>query len=125
MKAFTAILFSLFFLLTTMQQATFLLLYKLNEKSITEKYCVNKMVPGTCCHGKCHLNKTMAKSERDTKNPFSTTNIKIKEVEVILLQLQKETLFLQHSIQPFLSNYSSALLDGSSFSLIKPPVVLG
>ena len=103
-----------------------MLLYKLNEKSITEKYCVNKDVTGSCCHGKCHLNKTIAKSENeDTKNPFSNLNVKVKEVEVFFHQPQKTTspLFsfqLKHS-----NNYSFILLDGVESLLIKPPTVLG
>ncbi|MDB5228804.1 MAG: hypothetical protein JWN78_2997 [Bacteroidota bacterium] len=126
MKAFCAVIFSLFFLLTTMQTTAFLLLYKLNEKKITEKYCVNKSVPGSCCKGKCHLNKTIAKSENETsKNPFSTTNVKIKEVEIICLQLL-------HSVIPsslhitFLPDPSFfSLLKGFGYSLIKPPAVFG
>lgn len=127
MKAIAAILFSVFFLLTTLQQTTFLLLYKLNEKSITEKYCVNKNVAGSCCHGKCHLNKTIAKSENENdKNPFSNLNIKVKEVEIFCQQLQKKS-----SVEVIVDklnteySYTSLLQEGVSSSLIKPPTVLG
>jgi hypothetical protein len=126
MKAFFAILFSCFFMLTTMQQTAILLLYKLNEKTITEKYCVNKKVPGSCCHGKCHLNKTIAKSESEnTRNPFSTSNIKIKEVEVYCQQLLTTEAPVLSTPSTTISLYSSSLLEGFSFSLIKPPAVLG
>ena len=126
MKALASILFSFFFLLTTMQQTSFYLLYKLNEKSITEKYCVNKNVVGSCCKGKCHLNKTIAKAENeDTKNPFSTLNIKIKEVEVFFSQILKpETAAISFHLK-HKSNYTSLLLEGFHISLIKPPTVLG
>lgn len=127
MKAFAAILFSVFFLLTTMQQTTFLLLYKLNEKSITQKYCVNKNVAGSCCHGKCHLNKTISKAENeDSKNPFSSSINKVKEVEVFCHQLQKITLpslFSKEHVHA--SHYASLLLEGVGHALIKPPAVLG
>ncbi len=109
-----------------MQQTTFLLMYKLNEKSITEKYCVNKNVKNSCCHGSCHLNKTLAKSENeDNRNPFSTLNIKIKEVEIFFNQIVKteapaSTLRLKHK-----SNYISHLSEGFHTSLLKPPTVLG
>ncbi len=104
-----------------------MLLYKLNEKSITEKYCVNKNVAGSCCKGKCHLNKTIAKSEDENeKNPFSNLNVKVKEVEVFCQQLQNLSSF--EIITDKLNTiylYSPLLLEGVSSSLIKPPTVLG
>jgi len=129
MKAIFAILFSAFFLLTSMQETAFLLLYKLNEKAITEKYCVNKNVVGSCCKGSCHLNKTIAKTENENnKNPFSTTNIKLKEVEIFFSLLNKiqevSSLNSSEFKQNKSKNYSSNLLEGFTFSLIKPPTVL-
>jgi hypothetical protein len=125
MKALTAILFSVLFLLTTMQQTTLLLLYKLNEKAITEKYCVNKKT-NSCCHGKCHLNKTIAKSESENnKNPFSTTNGKTKDVEVFYHSLQHRTEYIATQKRTISFVQASPLLKGFSFSLLKPPCVLG
>ena len=125
MKAFFAILFSAFFLLTTMQEATFMLLYKLNEKSITEKYCVNKNVEGSC-----HLNKTIAKAENeDSKNPFSILNLKVKDIEIFYSQLykiQEISLSVSLNLSQLKSKYySSIVLDGFASSLIKPPTILG
>jgi hypothetical protein len=126
MKAFCAILFSCFFLLTTMQQTSLLLLYKLNEKEITEKYCVNKKVPGSCCHGKCHLNKAISKSENEnTRNPFSTSTFKIKEVEVFCQQLQHIEPVLLSAVKACPSAFYAPILKGFSSSAIKPPAVSG
>lgn len=126
MKACCALIFSVFFLLTSMQTTAFLLLYKLNEKKITERYCVNKSVPGSCCRGKCHLNKTIAKSENEnTRNPFSTTNVKIKEIEIICLQLLHAVIPSSLNITLLREPYSFSLLKGFAFSLIKPPAVFG
>ena len=129
MKALSAILFSVFFLLTTMQEASLYLLYKLNEKSITEKYCVNKNIKGSCCKGSCHLNKTIAKAENESKqNPFSVLNLKVKEVEVYLQQFYKihiETLDVFTISANFSTNYTSIILKGVVQSPVKPPAVLG
>lgn len=129
MKALSAILISFLFLLTTMQQTSFYLLYKLNEKSITEKYCVNKNVKGSCCHGSCHLNKTIAKTENEsTKNPLSAFNLKGKEIEIYLQQLQKIQNVVSAIVEKPLthkSNFFAYLSKGFYTSLIKPPAVLG
>ena len=129
MKSLFAILFSVFFLLTTMQQTSFYLLYKLNEKSITEKYCVNKNVKNSCCKGSCHLNKTIANAEKEiSNNPFSTLNIKIKEVEIFFTSLNKlqqiQTIFFSNFNQNKTHQYIAILLDGFSLTPIKPPAVL-
>lgn len=113
-----------------MQEATFMLLYKLNEKSITEKYCVNKNVEGSCCKGSCHLNKTIAKAENeDSKNPFSILNLKVKEIEIFYSQLykiQEISLSVSLNLSQLKSKYySSIVLDGFASSLIKPPTILG
>jgi hypothetical protein len=129
MKALAAILFSLFFLLTTMQELTFLLLYKFNEKAITEKYCVNKAKPMEHCNGKCHLNKTIAKAETETtQNPFSVLNLKVKEVEIYFQQFYKVyevciTAYL--TTTTFNRIYNAHLPEGVSSAPIKPPAVLG
>lgn len=125
MKALISILFSCLFLLTTMQQTAFLLLYKINEKAITEKYCVNKKVKNSCCKGKCHLNKTIAKAEENNKNPFSNSNIKIKDSEVFCQQLQKviEPTIIPGSLP--VSHYIFPLPEEVTGTLIKPPAVLG
>lgn len=128
MKALSAILFSIFFLLTTMQEASLYLMYKLNEKSITEKYCINKNVKGSCCKGSCHLNKTISKAENEnTNNPFSVLNLKVKEVEVYLQHFYKiniETLDAFIVSASFNKNYSPAILKGVTQTPIKPPTVL-
>lgn len=107
-----------------------MLLYKLNEKSITEKYCVNKNVVGSCCKGSCHLNKTIAKAENeDSKNPFSILNLKVKEIEIFYSQLykiQEISLSVSLNLSQLKSKYnSSVVLDGFASSLIKPPTILG
>jgi hypothetical protein len=129
MKALGAILFSVFFLLTTMQEATFLFLYKLNEKAITEKYCVNKAKPMEHCNGKCHLNKTIAKAETETaQNPFSVLNLKVKEVEIYIqqfYQLHEVCNTTNVTFAGYGRNFNAHLLDGVSSAPVKPPTVLG
>ena len=111
-----------------MQEATFFLLYKLNEKAITEKYCVNKNVKNSCCKGKCHLNKTIAKSENESRNPFSVLNLKVKEVEIYLqqfFQVHEVCNKTDISFAGYGLYFNAHLLEGVSAAPIKPPTVLG
>jgi hypothetical protein len=99
-----------------MQEASLYLMYKLNEKSITEKYCINKAKRHSCCKGSCHLNKTISKAENEnTNNPLSVLNLKVKEVEVYLQHFYKiniETLDAFIVSANFNTNYSSTILKG-------------
>jgi hypothetical protein len=123
MKALIGILFSAFFLLTTMQEVTFVVLYKLNEKSITERYCINKNVKGSCCHGSCHLNKTIAASENESgKHPFSTITFKLREVEITCHKIAEISFTIpDKTVTTVTPYYSSTLLKGITNTLLKPP----
>ena len=48
--------------------------YTFNKEYISKNFCINKDIPGNCCHGKCYLNKQLQKntlsndSDRDNNN---------------------------------------------------------
>ncbi|HEX5003390.1 MAG TPA: hypothetical protein VFW78_12920 [Bacteroidia bacterium] len=44
-----------------------------NKKFISSVLCVNRNVPGSTCHGKCHLKKELAKDETDLPSGESKT----------------------------------------------------
>ena len=123
MKSVSAILLATLFLLANMQQTVYVCLYQLNKKAITEKYCVNKNVKGSCCKGKCYLEKTIAQSEKETQNPFSLLNLKLKDTELLYQPLQ--WLAQQASLDLILHkpDQQYMLLDGPHNSPLKPPAV--
>jgi hypothetical protein len=124
LKALSSILLSFFLLFSGMQPAVFYLVYKLNEKAITEKYCINKNNPRSCCHGKCHLDKTIAASEKESaKNPLSLT-FKLKDVEFIVYEKMLPMLFVNETKIEFCSVYSDRLSSGFTHLPSRPPVVL-
>lgn len=127
MKSSFAILFSILFLLTSMQQTTVYILYKLNQKSITEKYCINKKVKNSCCKGSCHLKDTLNKIDKeDSKNPTSTFNLKVKEIELILYKIPNiQYAQLSENYNQFFTTEISNLSIGIKSTLLKPPCFLG
>lgn len=53
--------------------------WKLYQKEITEKYCINKNRPEMQCNGKCYLAKQMRQIETEyeqSKQPFPPKNLR-------------------------------------------------
>ena len=127
MRLFIALIFIFTLLLSTMQELTFVLLYKVNKNTITEKYCINKKVKKACCYGKCHLNKTilLAEKENNTKGNMHF-NVKGKELEIIF---QKSSTIAIKTFSCFYNkiiyNYTAKLQKGEQLALLKPPISLG
>src|SRR6187399_1985503 len=74
--------------------------YQVNKDFIAKNLCINRAKPMSCCQGKCHLNKNMAKDENQQQAPgksgqrdetplqlFSSRNIvphpELKEIDSI------------------------------------------
>lgn len=43
--------------------------YQVNRDYIAKNLCVNRFRPSCCCHGKCYLNKKIAKDESGQQAP--------------------------------------------------------
>lgn len=110
-----------------MQHTTVFLLYKINQKSITEKYCINKNKKNSCCKGSCHLNSTLNKIDKeDSKNPLASLNFKIKEIELLLYKLP--AIQFKNDIKtskPVFANITSAICTGFIITPHQPPCFLG
>ncbi|MFB9055797.1 hypothetical protein ACFFU9_03490 [Mariniflexile ostreae] len=66
---------ALLFLLTTSQQALVMVHFKLNQQSITQKFCVNKENPELQCHGNCHLKKELESTSQNNSQKNITYKI--------------------------------------------------
>ena len=64
MKRVFAYIFLFFFASVSFKQATLFGTYLLNQKAITEKFCVNKDKPLMQCNGKCHLKDALVESAK-------------------------------------------------------------
>ncbi len=119
-KGFSLILMSIF-LFVVSQQAIVIMNFKLNQKAITEQFCINKAKPELQCNGKCHLTKELQETEHtdsekrmNTKNfdlvyyqdsEFKISNFNITQIKVKLIYIE-----FQHS-EPYLE-------------VLKPPPLL-
>ena len=69
--------------------------YALNKSYIEKNLCVNRNKPQSCCHGKCHLKKELAKQVDDSTAEKKTDNKKISsnnEVKEFLVDLNNLTI---------------------------------
>lgn len=62
-KLFSVLMLSLFLLIIS-QQALIIVHFKVNQKAIEEQFCINKNSPKLECHGKCHLNIELQKTDK-------------------------------------------------------------
>ncbi|MBK8671476.1 MAG: hypothetical protein IPN93_00345 [Bacteroidetes bacterium] len=125
MKSIVSILFSFVFLLSTMQETTFILVFNLNKKAIIENYCINKAKKEMQCNARCYLKENIEKKE-DKNNPFSILNLKVREIEYCskIQHLISEISILEKIVTPLINNsYLDKLLKGIEISLIKPPTL--
>lgn len=59
--------------------------WKLNQKAITQEFCVNKAKPQLKCNGKCHLKKQITTIENEKDESSQNRNIvSIKYSETVL-----------------------------------------
>ncbi len=81
MKKFIAILLLHAFLLQLCNKVGILTWFKINQKEITELFCINKNKPELACDGKCYLKYKLQKATDSENNTSSTANPIIKQVQ--------------------------------------------
>jgi len=63
MKGFIATMLLTGLLMQVFSKQLVMAEYMVNKKFISSVLCVNRNVPGSSCHGKCHLKQELAKDE--------------------------------------------------------------
>ncbi len=97
--------------------------YALNQKEITDLFCINKDKPEMKCNGQCHLMQELNKTDSPVDNPEQESNFVEYKLSAFVLDDCKITPFLtsaylqKKEIIPFqLGNPKSA-----SSSIFQPP----
>ncbi|MFV0530678.1 MAG: hypothetical protein ACK5MD_04495 [Flavobacteriales bacterium] len=109
MKKVFGVLLTILILLIGFQQAIIVTHFKLNQKDIEEKFCINKNKPELQCHGKCYLKNKLQKtnnSEPTFNNIYQkidllpVTTFKFKEKLPIKIKSRKFTYGTIHYVEP-------------------------
>jgi hypothetical protein len=87
-KQFTHIGLILLMFFQLSHKSVVVLNWKLNQKRITEKYCVNKNRPMLHCNGQCYLSKQMRRldqEEQRERSRHSMPSERLKQIESPLI----------------------------------------
>ncbi|MFI5156257.1 MAG: hypothetical protein ACHQEM_08730, partial [Chitinophagales bacterium] len=120
LKQFITIVIMLLALVaTTFNKAIILLDYQVNKDYIATVLCVNKGNPGSCCKGKCYMNKKLQHQENQDKSTggkekFETDWFFDGPTRLLSIVLHKENYFEKHSLE---------LPKPSSTSVFHPPLL--
>jgi hypothetical protein len=88
--------------------------FSINQKELTELFCVNKQTPSTHCDGKCYLNKKLKETDQDTQQG-STVPVKHKSAteevwfceQTIFLTAPASNHILQIAVSPNHYNFQA------------------
>lgn len=102
--------------------------FKIEQKEIIDKYCVNKNKPAMHCNGKCHLNKQLEKVEEqrsEQKSPLTNAS-EIFKLELLPFYLGKGlptqfNLYSQCLLKPYNTYLNPFYLSQYPASTFHPP----
>jgi hypothetical protein len=108
------------FTLISFKQVTLFATYLMNQKSITEKFCVNKDKPIMQCKGKCHLKDALVQSESKDNTPINLEQnfliqVFFEDIEVML----KRFMNLSNNFLNFDDNFIASF----SNQVFRPPTL--
>ena len=80
---------TLIFLFVVSQQAVVIMHFKLNQKAITEQFCINKSKPELQCNGKCHLTKELQETkDSPSEKIINTRNFDLAFISYVEFELK-------------------------------------
>jgi hypothetical protein len=94
MKYLLAIAFFVMTVVQTFSKMMLMLGYEWNKDYIARNLCINRDKPKSCCHGKCFLNKKMAREESPQSNSGERT----------IRDLSESLYFPVFSVYPYLNS---------------------
>lgn len=92
----------------------FLIGWKIYQKEITEKYCINKSRPEMQCNGQCYLAKQMKKLEADyekSRQPFPPKDLKSIDFILFVQPAGKNYLKMIAFTESDMQNHGGFYLD--------------
>lgn len=92
--------------------------YSIDNKSFTEKYCINKDKPSLQCNGKCHLTK-IAKENSENNTP--TTHFLEKEIVLNQINQYENCFFPISENRKLIFSFEKNVNSGFQFTDYPPP----
>jgi hypothetical protein len=99
-------------------QIGFIAYFNLNQKQLTEKFCVNKDKANSCCQAKCYLSKKLM---TDEQNPSSEKAIHENDFPVFILPANYVFLFSSVLKLKHCTLYNVCFTNGFVNNGKKPP----
>lgn len=117
MKNTLSIFVGLLILLLSVQKTLVFSLYELEKEYVIEQLCINKDVPGSCCKGKCFIEKQT--SEKEAEGIIINVLKNIKE-DLFFSKVSTSNNAIVH-IQKVHTIDHPILLSSYQSKLLKPP----
>jgi len=95
--------------------------YALNKDYIVRNLCINRDNPKSCCQGKCHLKKQLAKSDNTNESESTDSNKKIQNqenIEFLSIQLRR---FIPFEIKLHFQEFAESFIPENFTSPIFVP----
>ena len=123
MQKSLSIVLAILLLVGSFQQGLDLVIFKLSQSFIIEKYCVNKDQTEFKCDGKCHLKSVIEQQQDHNNSDDSFVPQEYRSFVFVVMENEEST----QDLGILNSNLSKILMypsEGHYIKLIKPPTVL-
>jgi len=91
-----------------MQDSMVLLLFKVNQSSIIQNFCVNRDKPDLGCNGKCHLKKQLDKQHEKDQSECPALKKWLLDLYQVVFEIHiKSIIYCDYQTTSFLSKLRS------------------
>lgn len=96
--------------------------YLINKEYIAQNLCVNKDIPDSNCHGKCHMVKELKKVNQPVEdpNPINTPKIEIEKYPLAIISPSELIIATEQHRRSLTKKYSFSLKT-ANLQLFTPP----
>jgi|GEM_PF-2597852 len=94
-----AILLSFALIISSSGDLLLLFVYKIQQNTIEQRFCINKAQPEKHCHGKCHLQASLQEKHQNEQKPLSHPKPEVNDKPLWVCSNDKPSLWQLPDIQ--------------------------